>query len=288
MVTLSRKVAIVTDSTAYFEPGEAEKLGVHIVPLDIRLNNSRFKEGIDIDTDELFRRLNFAGGVPVSQPPDATVFEELYAQLHEQTDQILSIHISNHLSETVQMATLGAESLLGRCSIAVVDSMTTSMGLGILVKAAAEAANNGASLDDIVRIVRGMLPHIYMIFYVETMDYLERSGRIGKAQAILGSMLNIKPILFIEDGDIIPLEKVRTTEKAVDKLFEFVTEFDNLEQTAIIQRGKNPGKETRILQERLEQNFPDLDFPIIQYGPDLATRVGPNALGIVVYEGLDF
>jgi DegV family protein with EDD domain len=166
--------------------------------------------------------------------------------------------------------------------------MTTSMGLGILVKAAAEAANNGASLDDIVRIVRGMLPHIYMIFYVETMDYLERSGRIGKAQAILGSMLNIKPILFIEDGDIIPLEKVRTTEKAVDKLFEFVTEFDNLEQTAIIQRGKNPSKETRILQERLEQNFPDLDFPIIQYGPDLATRVGPNALGIVVYEGLDF
>ena len=133
-----------------------------------------------------------------------------------------------------------------------------------------------------------MLPHIYMIFYVETMDYLERSGRIGKAQAILGSMLNIKPILFIEDGDIIPLEKVRTTEKAIDKLFEFVTEFDNLEQTAIIQRGKTPNKETRVLQERLVQSFPNLDFSIIQYGPDLATRIGPNALGIVVYEGLDF
>jgi len=120
------------------------------------------------------------------------------------------------------------------------------------------------------------------------MEYLERSGRIGKAQAILGTMLNIKPILFIEDGDIIPLEKVRTTDKAIEKLFEFVAEFDNLEQTAIIQRGKTPNKEAKTLQERLQQSFPNLQFPIVQYGPDLATRVGPNALGIVVYEGITF
>ena len=183
---------------------------------------------------------------------------------------------------------MGSEALLGRCSIAVVDSMTTSIGLGILIKAAAQATNEGASLDDIVRLVRGMIPHVYLIFYVETMDYLERSGRIGKAQAILGSMLNIKPILFMEDGDIIPLEKVRTTERALEKLFEFVAEFDNLEQTAIIQRSKFPNKEARQLQDRLLQSFPDLGFPIIQYGPDLATRVGSSALGIVVYEGATF
>jgi DegV family protein with EDD domain len=118
------------------------------------------------------------------------------------------------------------------------------------------------------------------------MDFLERSGRIGKAQAILGTMLNIKPILFMEDGDIIPLEKVKTTEKAIEKLFEFVTEFDNLEQTAIIQRNKQPNKEARNLKERLEQSFPKMNFPVIQYGADLATRIGPNALGVVVYEGM--
>ena len=133
-----------------------------------------------------------------------------------------------------------------------------------------------------------MLPHIYLIFYVESMEYLERSGRLGKAQALLGSMLNIKPILFMEDGDIIPLEKVRTTDRALEKLFEFVTEFDNLEQTAIIQPNKFPNKEARTLQGRLEQSFPNLQFPIIQYGPDLATRVGSTALGLVVYEGLTF
>lgn len=285
---MSKKVAIITDSTAYFEPGEADKLGVHVVPLSIQLGHDKFLEGLEIDSDELFRRLNYGAPYPDSLPPDVAVFEQLYTRLHKQTDQILSIHISSHLSKTIRQAQLGAEPLLGRIAIEIVDSMTTSVGLGILVKAAAKAANEGATLDDIVRLVRGMVPHIYLVFYVETMDYLERSGRIGKAQAILGSMLNIKPILFMEDGDIIPLEKVRTTEKAIEKLFEFVAEFDNLEQTAIIQPSKQPKKEAVVLRERLEQSFPKLRFPIIQYGPDLATRVGPNALGIVVYEGLAF
>jgi len=285
---LSKKVAIITDSTAFFEPGDVEELGIHVVPLNIQLGHEKFLDGAEITTDELFHRVSYGAPFPVSHPPGIEVFEELYAELHRQTDQMLSIHISGHLSKTIQKARIGAEGLLGRCSIEVVDSMTTSIGLGILVKAAARAANDGASLDDIVRLVRGMIPHIYLVFYVETMDYLERNGRIGKAQAILGSMLNIKPILFMEDGDIIPLEKVRTTEKGIEKLFEFVAEFDNLEQTAIIQRSKNPSRDARNLQERLMQSFPELDFPIIQHGPDLATRLGPDALGIAVYEGLTF
>lgn len=285
---MSRKVAIITDSTAYFEPGEAEKLGIHVVPLSIQLGIERFLDGTEITTDELFRRISYGAPFPTSVAPNPETFEKLYAKLHPQTDQMLSIHISSHLSKTIQNAKVGAEGLLGRCTIEVVDSMTTSVGLGILVKAAAQAASEGASLDDIVRLVRGMIPHIYLVFYVETMDYLERNGRIGKAQAILGSMLNIKPILFIEDGDIIPLEKVRTSEKGIEKLFEFVAEFDNLEQTAIIQRSKHPGKDAKNLQDRLKQSFPNLNLPIIQYGPDLATRLGPDALGVVVYEGLTF
>jgi DegV family protein with EDD domain len=285
---LARKVTVITDSTAYFEPGEAEELGIHVVPLNIQLGHEKLQEGVNIDTDELFRRMQFGAPFPTSLAPDAAAFEKLYTKVYKQTDQMLSIHISHHLSKTVQMARLGAESLLGRCNIEVIDSMTTSVGLGILVKAAAQAANRGVVLDEIVRIVRGMVPHIYLVFYVESMDYLERNGRIGKAQAILGSMLNIKPILFMEDGDIIPLEKVRTADKGIEKLFEFVAEFDNLEQTAIIQRSKHPNKDARNLQDRLKQAFPEMGFPIIQYGADLASRLGPDALGIAVYEGLNF
>lgn len=276
----------MTDSTAYFRPGEVEELGIHVAPLNIQLGGEKFQEGIDIDTDELFRRVSRGAPYPTSLPPDPATFEQIYTQLHRQTDQILSIHISNRLSHTIQHARFGSEPLLGRCTIEVVDSMTTSVGLGILVKAAAKAARDGATLDDIVRLIRGMIAHIYMVFFVESMDYLERSKLIGEAQAILGSMLDIKPILFMEDGDIIPLEKVRTTERAMEKLFEFVAEFDNLEQTVIIQRSQEPTYEGRTLQERIQQVFPEMDLPIIQYGPDLATRIGPDALGIVVYEGM--
>jgi DegV family protein with EDD domain len=194
------------------------------------------------------------------------------------------MHLSGRLSQTLSNARRGAESLLGRCNIAVIDSLTTSLGLGILTKAAAEAAQQGANLDEVVRLVRGMIPHIYIVLYVDQMDYLERGRRVGRAQAILGTMLNIKPLLFIEDGEIIPLEKVRTHEKAIDKLFEFVAEFSELEQAAIVQRQAEPTEETKLLLERLEQLFPQIDFPIIQYGPVLACHIGPSAMGVVVYE----
>ncbi|MDM8527619.1 DegV family protein [Anaerolineales bacterium HSG24] len=282
---MSNNVIIVTDSTAYLEPNEVERLGIHIAPLQIKMGNQVFQ---GIDSDELFRRIQYGAPLPISLPPEVSTFVDLYTKLHDQTDQILSIHTSSKLSQTIEKAKLGAEGLLGRCTIEVVDSLSTSVGLGILAKSAAKAAQDGMPLDDIVRLVRGMLPHIYLVFYVETMDFLERGGQIGKAQAVLGAMLNIKPILFMEDGDIIPLEKVKTTERALEKLYEFVTEFDTLEQTAIIQRSKEPIPESITLHGRLQQNFPNIEFPIIQYGPDLSTHVGPNALGVVVYEGLAF
>jgi DegV family protein with EDD domain len=278
------KVAIVTDSTAYLEPGIAQALDINVVPLSVALGDETLHDGVDITPEDFFLRLEQGGVVPRTSPPSVRAFEQVYASLHARTDQILSIHISGRLSQTVNHAQRGAESLLGRCSIAVVDSMTTSLGLGILASEAARAAQQGANLDDVVRLVRGMIPHIYIVFYVDQMDYLERGNRIGRAQAILGTMLNVKPLLFMEDGEIIPLEKVRTHEKAVEKLFEFVAEFSELEQAAVIQRHTYPTEETKMLLERLEQLFPGLPFPIIQYGPVLASHIGPSAMGVVVYE----
>jgi DegV family protein with EDD domain len=278
------KVAIITDSTAYLEPGVAQNLDITVVPLDIHLGDETLRDGIDITPEAFFQRLEQGGPVPRTSPPSVHTFERVYAELHSRTDQILSLHISAQLSQTVKNARRGAESLLGRCNIMVIDSQTTSLGLGILATAAAEAAQQGATLDEIVRIVRGMIPHIYIVFYVDQMDYLERGNRIGRAQAILGTMLNIKPLLFMEDGEIIPLEKVRTHEKAIEKLFEFVAEFSELEQAAIVQRHAAATNETKMLLERLEQLFPAVKFPIVQYGPVLASHIGPSAMGVVVYE----
>jgi DegV family protein with EDD domain len=278
------KVAIVTDSTAYLEPGVAQELGITVVPLNIHIGDEILRDGIDITPEAFFQRLERGGPIPRTTSPTMQNFERIYADLHAHTDQILSIHLSGQLSQTVRQAQRGAESLLGRCEIAVIDSLTTSLGLGILATAAAKAARDGTSLDEIVRLIRGMIPHIYIVFYVNEMSYLERGRRIGRAQAILGSMLNIKPLLFMEDGEIIPLEKVRTHEKAIEKLFEFVAEFSELEQAAIVQRYATATKETRLLLERLEQFFPAVKFPVIQYGPVLASHVGPSAMGVVVYE----
>jgi DegV family protein with EDD domain len=281
------KVAILTDSCVYLDPDDAETLGVHRIPLNLMIDNEKWKDGTPEATERFFHAQEAGRELPTVAPPTVAEFEAAYAELHRQTDQIIALHVSHKLSKTYQQSRLGAESLLGRCSIEVIDTMSILLGQGILVKAAAEAANDGATLDDIVRVVRGMIPHIYTVFYVETMDYLERSGRIGKAQSLLGTMMRIKPLLFMEDGEIIPLEKVKTQAKAIEKLDEFVAEFDYVEQCIIFQRKMEIIEPSRALLEQLNELFPGKKFSVIQYNPLLASYVGPTALGVIVYEGLD-
>ncbi len=282
-----RRVKIVTDSTAYLEASVARRLEITVVPLAVRLGDETFREGVDITAEEFFQKLDCSSAMPMAFPPSVGDFQAVYAKLSKTTDQIMSIHISSKLSETCNRAAVASQAFLGRCEITVVDSLTTSLGLGILATAAAQAAAQGQSLEEIEFLIRGMIPRIYIVFLAETLEYLERKGRIGQAQALLGAMLTIKPFLAIEDGEIIPLEKVRDSEGAVDKLFEFVGEFSQIEQMAIMQSTPEPIEETRMLIERLEIIFPKIKPPILVYGPVLACHVGPNGLGVIVYEGLE-
>ena len=281
------RVAILTDSCVYLDPAEAEELGIHIVPLNLRINGQLYKDGSLEIAERFFRSQELGEILPAVHPPTVQDFEAAYTRLHQETDQIIAMHVSRKLSDTYNQSRHGAESLLGRCSIEIIDTHSILLGQGILVKAAAEAARDGALLDDIVRLVRGMISHIYLVFYVETMDYLERSGRIGKAQSILGTMMKIKPLLFMEDGEIIPLEKVKTEEKAIEKLTEFVAEFDTIEQSVIFQRSLHGSRPGKMLLDQLNHLFPDKHFPVIQYNPLLASYVGPTALGVIVYEGMN-
>lgn len=280
------RVHIITDSTAHFtDPTLPERLGVTIVPQAIEFGHQTYQEGVDISSEEFFRRLPHYATLPTMHPPLVDVFRDLYSEKLKQNKQILSIHISSKMSKTVAMARQAADEFLGGNKIVVIDSLTTSIGLGLLVEAAAEADERNAPLDEIVRIVRGMITHMYAVFFVENLDYLERNGRLSKSQAVLGTMLGIKPFLTIEDGEIIPMEKVRTREKAIDKLVEFVSEFSNIERVAIMQSGQQPTEDTRLLLERLEQTFPGQYFPVMTYGPGLACQIGPDSLGIFIYEG---
>ena len=277
------KVRVVTDSAAELAPEVAESLGITVVPMNVRFGDEELRDGADLALPDFYRRLEHSRVMPVTTPPSFRAFQEVYARLGQTTDQIISIHVSSRLSRSYHVATAAAEAFLGRCQVAVMDSESISVGQGTLVRAAAEAANRGMPLDTIVRLIRGMIPHVYLVFFVEALEYLEREGRIGKAQALLGSMLNIKPILIVEEGDIIPLEKVRTRPRAIDKLFEFVAEFAQIQEVAILQAGSD--QEAAELVERLKLVFPDREFPVLSYGPVLASHIGPGTMGVIVYEG---
>ena len=281
------KVHIVTDSGAHFaDPTVPERLGITVVPQIIQLGTQTFRDGVDLTSADFFRRLPHYDGLPSAHPPPVEEFRALYAARIRRNEQILSIHTSARMTHTIDRARQAADEFLGRGRIVILDSLNTSLGLGILVEAAAEAAARGEPLDELVRIVRGMALHMYAVYFTESLAYLERAGRLSKSQAILGDMLAIKPFLTIEDGEIIPMEKVRTREKAIDKLVEFVSEFSSMERVAIMQSGEQPTEDTRLLLERLEQTFPGQYFPVIMYGASLACLIGPGSLGIVIYEGV--
>jgi len=278
------KVKVLTDSTADLPPKKVESLGITVVPLHIHFGSEVFRDGIDLTPREFFQRLHQSPFPPYASPPSEEEFHEAFRRLSEETDQVIAIHLSSRLNDTYKLACEVAESYLGQCEIVVVDSLTTSLALGALVMAAAEAAQGGANLGEIVRLMRGMIPHLYLVFFVETFEYLERGGRIGKAQALLGTMLGIKPLLIIEEGEIQPLEKVRTRSDALEKLYEFITEFPRIEKMTLL-RGIN-GAEVEELLQRIEVTYPHLEVEVATYGPTLATYVGPGATGVFVYEGI--
>ncbi len=279
-------VHVITDSGAHFaDPSAPERLGITVVPQIIQLGSQQFREGVDLTAEEFFRRLPHHAGMPTAHPPSVDEFRALYASHIRHNEHILSLHTSSRMSQTIGRARQAADEFLGRGKIVVLDSMSISLGLGILVEAAAEAAARGEPLDELVRLARGMVPHMYAVYFSDSLDYLERAGRLSKSQSILGAMLAIKPFLTIEEGEIIPMEKVRTREKAIDKLVEFVSEFSTIERVAIMQSGEQPTEDTRLLLERLELIFPGQYFPVMMYGPSLACLIGPNGLGIVIYEG---
>ncbi|MEK7808299.1 MAG: DegV family protein, partial [Chloroflexota bacterium] len=198
-------IRLVTDSTAHFlDPDFPRKHNISVVPLTVHFGTRVFKEGVDLSSEEFFKRLDESDVMPIAHAPTLDSFSTVYAGLAKPGDEIISIHISSKLSHTLQNAKIASEPFAGRSKIHLIDSLSTSVGLGWLVEKAAFAAEGGSSVEDIVRLVRGLSHQLYVAFFVDTLDYLANAGRFSKAQAILGAMLNFKPFLNIEDGDIVP------------------------------------------------------------------------------------
>ncbi|MBN1975776.1 MAG: DegV family protein [Anaerolineae bacterium] len=278
------RVHIVTDSASIIKPSTAEQLDLTILPLAIRIGDKVYQDGKDLDHEELLLRMARDRIHPEIVGPTIDDFRQTYSQLTRHSNQIISLHSSGSLSLIQREARAAAEEFLGRCDILVMDSETLSLGLNILVREAAQLAMENAPLNEITRKIRGTLRRIYIVLITDTLDYLEHNHLINPTQAILGAMLGIKPFLAIEEGKIIPMEKVRSRERAIDKLAEFANEFSEVEQLAILQSTPYPTNETKTLQERLNVAVPNYEFPILLYGPLLASQIGPDGMGLVVYE----
>ena len=278
------RVKILTDSTADLPPDVIERLGITVLPITIHLGQKNLRDGIDTTAEDFSARLVRASALPTTSAPTLRQFEETFAELTKHGGEVVAIHVSSKLSQTFRTAQRAAAPLLGRSKIVVIDSQLITVGLGMLVTAAAQAAADGASLDEVVKLARGMIPRIYIGFFVETLEYLERGGRIGKAQAMLGTMLNIKPLLILEEGEIVALEKVRTRAKAIEKLVEFISEFTRIERMVILH--STTPEDVNLLIEQINLVLPNMNIKVEQYGPVTATHLGPNALGVVVYEGM--
>jgi DegV family protein with EDD domain len=268
------------------DPGVVDEFNITVMPLSVRVEGREYRDGLDLTAEELLLGMESERLHPEIVGPTAEQFQELYSQLTRTTTQIISLHSSASLSLVLREARRAAREFLGRCDIVVMDSETISLGLGILVQAAARLAQDEVPLAEIVRELRGMIRHVYIVMITDTLDYLEHSGLISPAQAILGTMLDIKPFLAIEEGKIIPMEKVRSGDRAIEKIAEFASEFSRIERMAILQSTPYPTEDTKLLRERLELVAPGHAAPILLYGPVLASHIGPDGMGLVVYESM--
>jgi DegV family protein with EDD domain len=276
---------IVTDSMARFtRPEIMARYPVTVVPLRIDASPHVIEDRLEAESWELLSTGNGPTPLPRVHAPAPETLAGVYAQLLKETDRILSIHSSARVTQAAANAMLASQQFLGRCEIQVVDSQSFSVGQGLVVEAAVDLAADGEGFDEIVRVVRGMIPRLYMVFFLQDLTYLERLGQISRSQAILGNMLGIIPFLTIEDGNVTPMEKVRSRPRAVEKLIEFVSEFANIERLAILHSGPRPTDESRVVVERLQVLHPRLPIALTSYGVSTAACIGPESLGVVVLE----
>jgi DegV family protein with EDD domain len=264
---------VVTDSTSDVPPEWRERYGIEVVPLTVRFGSESFRDGVDLTGEQFFQRLAAADRLPTTAAPSPGDFAVVYERLRHECDGVISIHISGALSATVESARLGADAVEG-FAVHVVDSRCLTLCAAFLCLVAAESP----SLDEAVRRVTERVPKQRILALLDTLRYLEMGGRVGRARALLGTVLDLKPILGIGDGQVQPLDRVRTRQRAIRRLVELQRADRPLEHLAVMHAQALPDAER--IREELAAELPDLEIEIAQIGAVLGTHVGPGAVGL--------
>jgi len=270
-------VKVVTDSSADLPSPIIDELGITVVPLYVRFGEKVYRDRVDISDDEFYQRLQRDPVHPNTTQPTPQDFAEVYHKLSQDGDGIVSIHLSSKLSGTYNSAVQGKESIARKkCPIEVIDSQTLTMSLGMLVIAAANSAKSGKSLPQVVEEVNQIIPNIHLLGLLDTLKYLVLGGRIGKAQALLGSILNVKPMLTLRDGEVMPAGQARTRSKGIERLIDFVRNATDIQNIAVVYN--TTPSEAQTLAERIGSIFTKDRIILARVGPTLGVHMGPGAL----------
>lgn len=278
------KIAIVSDSTAYLSEQLIEKYNIYIIPLMVVFGEEVYRENIDLTTSQFFEKVKEGDELPTTSQPSLGAFIELYESLAKKYDKVISIHLSKRLSGTYETS-ISAGKMVEGIEVYSYDSAFSAMAQGFYVLEAAKMVKEGKPIDDVLNRLDMMKKTMTAYFIVDDLSHLQRGGRLSGAQALVGSLLRIKPILHIEDGYIIPFEKVRTQKRAVQRALTLLEE--DMEESKIMKvvfTHTNNEKIAKKLQEDFMKTYPEVETYLSEMGPVLGTHVGEKAIGLGWYK----
>ncbi|MCX6013912.1 MAG: DegV family protein [Chloroflexi bacterium] len=270
------RVSIVTDSTADLPPGIADELGIKVIPLYVHFGEEVYKDRVDLSAEDFYKKLLSGSVMPKTSAPSPDTFNKVYNSLAKETDAIISIHISPKLSATCEAARVGSQGI--SCPVSIIDSQSASMACGLLVMKAARAAATGVELKQVEIMIRESIPHAHLFGLLDTLEYLHKGGRIGKAQAFLGSLLGVKPVLEVIGGEVLPVIRARSRAKGLDFIIKKLENYTSISEMAVIYNTRLD--EAESLLSRLSGIVKDKKIHIAQFGPVLGTYVGPGSIAI--------
>lgn len=272
-------IAIVTDSTADLPGDLVEKHGITVVPLMVRFGLEEFRDGVDIDNDEFYRRLQSESDLPTTSQPSPGAFAEVYRRLATDHDGIVSIHISGKVSQTINSATQGAREVAGDgLRIEAIDSGHATITLGLIAIEAAKSAASGATIDEVVETVKDVMGRARFYGMVDTLEYLVKGGRIGRAKGLIGGLLKVTPIITFEGGESTAVASPRTRRRAIEKLKALTEEAAPFDLLAV--HYSTEPDALKMLEADLAHLAPESGMITSQIGAVVGTYAGPGSLGV--------
>jgi DegV family protein with EDD domain len=280
------RIKIVTDSASDIPAAIAHELGIEIVPMHVQFGDQSYRAGADVSTEQFYQWLQDARVRVTASSPPPVVFEQLYRRLALEYEYVFSIHLSSRFGNIFRTAQQARDRLPASATrIEVIDSKLLSMAQGMVAIHAARAVLDGASPPDVALLINSLIQHCHFVFFVDSIEHLEHSGRLSLATTVLGSMQRIKPLLLLDEGEIVPYERTRTRAKAIEGLYTFIEDFPRVHE--VIALYTTTPEDIEKLLEKVEPIFPRERVQVMQFGPSIAASLGPGAMGVAVFEGLD-